>query len=130
MFVDDMGVMFNLLETFSKYSGNRDSSDLHEFSFLADWHQLTPPLKMKKYEKFAGHEMNLFLYFKDRIFFNNVVKEFLPSKREKQFIDRFVLEDVAYFMELLKSGELMQMDIDKQVLGFHCLLTCLKDKNQ
>jgi len=76
---------------------------------------------MQKYEKYAGHEMNLFLYFKDKPFFNNVVKQYLPSKRDKMFYDHFVLEDTTYFEEMLTNNVIFDQQIDHQILAFYCL---------
>ena len=49
--------------------------------------------------------MNLFLYFKDREFFVKVVKNFLKNKKEKDPVDRFLLDDVEYFEKnLMQDG--------------------------
>jgi len=39
--------------------------------------------------------MNLFLYFKDKPFFNKVVKEFIKNKHEKSLIDLWLLGEYS-----------------------------------
>ena len=48
---------------------------------------------MKKYDKFACHELHIFVYFKDKEFFKDVVKPHIVNKLEKEFIDHFLLGD-------------------------------------
>ena len=114
MMVDDINVLFDLMKIFGGY-GSCNTTQLQEFEFLSKWNQLSVEEKLKKYEKFSGHELNLFLYFKDRNFFDNVCKKYLPSKREKQFIDHFVLENTKYFENLLETNQLEHMSIEKIV---------------
>ena len=75
--------------------------------------------RLQKYEKYGSHEFNLFLYFKDRIFFDNVVKPYLPSKKDKDFIDHFVLDNFSYFETLLGDGQIQTLDTMKIVLAFY-----------
>lgn len=60
------------------------------WSFLKEWHKLDPLTKMKKYDKFASHELHVFVYFKDKEFFNLVVLPHIRNKLEKDFIDHFL----------------------------------------
>lgn len=59
--------------------------------FLATWDKLSPDEKLKKYSAYLCHETNVFLYFKDREFFNTVVRPFLTNKYEKSIIDNWLL---------------------------------------
>jgi large subunit ribosomal protein L40e len=99
---------------------------LNDFRFLCDWRSLALEEKLRKYEKFGGHEFNLFLYFKDQKFYENVVKSHLRSKKEKQWVDHFLLEDSDYFDSLLENQELnfgvkRDLSIEKCVLAVYCL---------
>ena len=47
--------------------------------------------KRERYSKYACHELNFFLFSKDRPFFDTVIRPFLENKRDKQFIDRWLL---------------------------------------
>lgn len=44
-----------------------------------------------------SHELNLFLYFKDKQFFESVVLPQIKNKTEKYWIDRFLLNDFEFF---------------------------------
>lgn len=50
-------------------------------------------MKIIKYDKYACHELNLFIYFKDPKFFKTVVKPFIKNKIEKTFVDFFLLHE-------------------------------------
>jgi hypothetical protein len=69
---------------------NKDET-LKKFAFVAEWNKLEKERKQELYSEFACHELNLFLYFKDSEFFNKVVKAFVANKRDKRFIDYWLL---------------------------------------
>ena len=98
--------------------------------FLLKWNKFTTEQKNKKYNDYQCHEMNLFLYFKDLEYFNNVVKPFIGSKMEKTFIDHWLLgeddailhyQDIGYFDKLnaleqaLLVFTIVRYDTDKAV---------------
>jgi hypothetical protein len=66
-----------------------------EWDFLVSWESLKPMEKLKKYDKYASHELNLFVFCKDPEFFEGVVRPFLRNKREKEVVDYFLLGEVA-----------------------------------
>ncbi|MBA2542773.1 MAG: hypothetical protein H0V17_24220, partial [Deltaproteobacteria bacterium] len=52
------------------------------------------------YSKYACHELHLFLRFKDRPFFEEVVKPYLAHKRIKTFLDHWLLDaDLSAYLE-------------------------------
>ncbi len=71
-------------------SGN---ATLVEFNFILNWDQLTPEQKREKYSKYACHELHLFLYHKDRPFFDEVILPYLQNKKDKTFVDHWLLSD-------------------------------------
>ena len=74
----------------------RDDPTLREFAFVVRWHALAPAERAELYSKYACHELHLFLYAKDRAFFEAVVRPTLVHKRIKTFVDRWLLdEDLA-----------------------------------
>ena len=81
--------------------------------FLISWHKLSFDEKLKKYTLYISHETHLFLYFKDKQFFEKVVQPFIINKVEKSFIDYWLLEDYKMienytrveFDEMLNSVE-------------------------
>jgi hypothetical protein len=79
----------------------RDDATLREFSFVARWHAMPDSEKRELYSKYACHELHLFLYFKDRAFFDAVVRPYLAHKRTKTFVDHWLLDaDLAPYLEL------------------------------
>jgi hypothetical protein len=78
----------------------RDDPTLREFAFVTRWHTLPDGERRELYSKYACHELHLFLYFKDRAFFDAVVKPYLAHKRTKTFVDHWLLgSDVAPYLE-------------------------------
>ena len=53
------------------------------FSFLPGWAKLSDADKKAKYSEFACHELNFFLFCKDKAFFNAVVLPFISNKLQK-----------------------------------------------
>ena len=79
----------------------RDDATLRELAFVTRWHALADAERRELYAKYACHELHLFLYFKDRVFFDAVVRPFLAHKRTKTFVDHWLLDaDVTRYLEL------------------------------
>ncbi len=78
----------------------RDDATLREFSFVTKWHTLADAQRRELYSKYACHELHLFLWFKDKPFFDEVVKPYLAHKRVKTFVDHWLLDaDLASYLE-------------------------------
>lgn len=75
--VEDVATLFKMLKLISS------SSSLDEWEFLSKWNTLTPEEQLKKYDKYMCHEFNIFAYFKDKEFFNVVVKPHIQNKSTK-----------------------------------------------
>lgn len=76
----------------------------HDFAFLGDWAILSDAEKRELYGKRASHELDLFLYFKDRQFFDAVIAPNLKNKRVKRFTDRWLLgEDLSEYAQVFQS---------------------------
>lgn len=78
------------------------SSDdrLAEFGFLLNWPELDDDEKRAKYSKYASHELNFFIYKKDRRFFDKVIRPYLANKQHKTFLDYWLLDhDVADYRQ-------------------------------
>ncbi len=84
-----------------------------EFAFLTRWPGLSERERLDHYGRTACHEVDVFLYHRDRAFFDRVVKPYLAHKKAKDFIDRWLLdEDLAAFirpesLERLNAAELV-----------------------
>eukprot|EP01084_Bolivina_argentea_P315992 547634_1 len=69
---DTIKDIFSLLSALSKDNGLE--SDLKQWSFLCGWNKMDNTQKLRKYDEFFCHELNLFLKIKDIKFFNETVK--------------------------------------------------------
>src|SRR5262249_48644131 len=64
-----------------------------EFAFALTWRKLKPEERRALHSKYACHELNFFLARKDPAFFEAVVKPFLANKKDKTFLDHWLLGD-------------------------------------
>lgn len=91
---DTLGSIHTLFTTLSQ------DEHLAEFAWLLDWPKLKEDEKRKKYGEFACHELNFFVQRKDKAFFDAVVKPYLENKKDKTFMDEFLLgRDLAHHLE-------------------------------
>jgi len=81
----------SLPRVYRLYAALSRDANLLEFSFLLTWPELSPDEKREKYAKYACHELNFFLYQKDAKFFAEVVQPFIANKRDKTFLDHWLL---------------------------------------
>jgi hypothetical protein len=64
---------------------------LVEFSWILQWPKLKDDEKHAKYSEYASHELSFFLSRKDPEFFDKVIKPYLVNKKDKTFMDEFLL---------------------------------------
>lgn len=92
---------------------NRDPK-LVEFAFILNWPRLKPEEKRTQYSKYASHELSFFLSKKDPQFFQQVIRPYLANKKDKTFLDRYLLgEDLS---EFLKPWNHEQLNVAERVL--------------
>jgi hypothetical protein len=78
-----------------------------EFSFVANWPELDAKEQRRLYAKYACHELSFFLYHKDRTFFDSVIAPYLKNKKDKTFLDHWLLgDDLAGYLEPWRFGRL------------------------
>ncbi|HBE67580.1 MAG TPA: hypothetical protein DDW52_05460, partial [Planctomycetaceae bacterium] len=98
---DSLNSFYNLLNTIV------GDSELTKFKFLTKWPQLSDAEKREAYGRLQCHEVNFFLYRKDREFFDQVVQPFIAQKMEKQFLDHWLLgHPIDHFMKLDRFAQL------------------------
>ncbi|MCX6853103.1 MAG: autotransporter-associated beta strand repeat-containing protein [Verrucomicrobia bacterium] len=91
---DTIGGIHSLFTTLS-HDGH-----LAEFAWLLNWPKLNEDEKRAKYGEFACHELNFFLFRKDKPFFDAVAKPYLANKKDKTFMDEYLLDlDLAPYLE-------------------------------
>ena len=68
------------------------NTNLVQFAWILNWSSLKEEEKKAKYSEFACHELNFFLSRKDPVFFHRVVQPYLRNKKDKTFLDEYLLE--------------------------------------
>ncbi|MGC6459456.1 MAG: hypothetical protein ACON4R_13935 [Akkermansiaceae bacterium] len=81
----------NLASVFRYYQTLKDNPVLRKFSFVVGWSGLPDEEKKAKYSEFACHELSFFLSRKDPAFFNEVVVPHLANKKDRTFMDDYLL---------------------------------------
>ncbi|HTF13386.1 MAG TPA: hypothetical protein VK643_01845, partial [Burkholderiales bacterium] len=98
---DTLGGVFSLLTTL-----NGDAT-LAKFAWVLEWPKLKDEEKRAKYSEFACHELNLFLAKKDHAFFEKVIQPYLRNKKDRTFMDDFLLgNDLAPYLQPWAYGRL------------------------
>jgi len=78
-----------------------------EFGFIANWPDLSAEEKKAKYSQYACHELSFFLFHKDPEFFRATIAPYLLNKRDKTFLDHWLLgEDLKGYLEPWRFGRL------------------------
>jgi hypothetical protein len=94
---DAAGSRFEVYDTLARvyqlYATLSHDPKIAEFAFILNWPTLKPEEKRQQYSKYACHELNFFLARKDPEFFRAVVKPLLANKKDKTFLDRWLLEE-------------------------------------
>lgn len=91
---DSLGRAFQLLRTLG---GHEEQT---KFAFVLEWPRLSRAEKCKKLSEHGCHELHVFIARKDPAFFEEVVRPHLKNKKDKRFIDRWLLgEDLAAFQK-------------------------------
>ncbi len=87
---------------------------LADFQFVMNWPTLKPEEKRAMYSKYASHELSFFLAKKDPEFFRTVIKPYLANKKDKTFLDQWLLEaDVSGH---LKPWSHNQLNVAERIL--------------
>ncbi len=98
---DTLGGIYSLLKTLN------GDANLAKFAWVLEWPKLKDDEKRAKYSEFACHELNFFLVKKDRAFFDKVIQPYLANKKDRTFMDDFLLgNDLAGYREPWAYGRL------------------------
>jgi hypothetical protein len=108
---DVVGSRFQMYDSLPKvytlYSTLAKDPTLAEFGFVLTWPKLKPEEKRALYSKYACHELHFFLSKKDPEFFAAVVKPYLRNKKDKTFLDHYLLgDDVSRYLQPWEYGRL------------------------
>ncbi|MEM7473905.1 MAG: hypothetical protein AAF483_02875 [Planctomycetota bacterium] len=106
-------------DVFQLYATMLNDGQWEKFRFVAKWPKLTVEEKESRYNEMACHELNFFLYMKDRKFFDRVVKPQIRQKLDQQLVDQWLLgESVESYTELWRTQRLNTLErilIAKQI---------------
>lgn len=100
------------------------SSDAHikDWNWLLKWDSLSVAEREEKYHEYASHELHVFLYFKDRAYFDSKIAPFLKNKMQKTFIDEWLLiSDPAHFTKYAQPGLFATLNAAEKALLVHRL---------
>lgn len=87
------------------------NSEWEKFNFVAKWHRLSDAERRSRYNELACHELNFFLYHKDRKFFDSVVRPLIAQKLDKQLVDLWLLgESLASYDQLWRVQRLNTLE--------------------
>ncbi len=104
----------SLARVYGLYATLNPEPNLLEFSFLLRWPKLEFKEKCSLYSKYASHELNFFLSRKDADFFQQVVQPYLANKKDKTFLDHYLLEHDL--REYLKPWNFSQLNTVERIL--------------
>ncbi|MCI0703870.1 MAG: hypothetical protein L0241_22665, partial [Planctomycetia bacterium] len=97
----------SLAKVYALYATISKDPKLAEFAFILRWPTFKEEEKRTLYSKFACHELSFFIFKKDPEFFNKVVKPYLANKKDKTFLDHWLLgNDLKSFNEPWAFGRL------------------------
>lgn len=102
----------SLSELFQQYVNVCDDESLRKFEVLTQWDSLDEAEKALCYEQLASHELHLFLYFRDRAYFDRVVGPYLKNKADLQFIDHYLLgNDLSSYAAIHEFQKLNALEL-------------------
>ncbi|MEQ8764025.1 MAG: hypothetical protein RL885_08860 [Planctomycetota bacterium] len=81
-----------LADIYGFYVGLTQNESLQKFSFVLDWPALSAEEKRSQYSEHACHELSFFLFKKDPEFFEAVIRPYLLNKKDKTFLDDWLIE--------------------------------------
>lgn len=111
--VQSLNDIWKLFKTLTKDISNITDL-LNKFDFLIQWNTLDDTEKLKKYSEYGCHELHIWLYYKDGVFFEKVVRNYLENKLKKTFIDKFLLNHDMN--EYLQSHLFQQLNCIEKLL--------------
>ncbi|MFH0939839.1 MAG: hypothetical protein V1899_11270, partial [Planctomycetota bacterium] len=117
--LDDVGasnveIYDSLARVYGLYTTLSHDTKLAEFGFILNWPKLKPDEKRANYSKYACHELNFFLSRKDTDFFKTVIQPYLKNKKDKTFLDHFLVgDDLTGY---LKPWAYARLNVIEQIL--------------
>jgi hypothetical protein len=96
--IDTQDKLVKVIDAMKKVGYNNTlnhSNDEQMWTIVEDvilkWHQFSNDEKITKFYKYVSHELNYFIFKRDRAFFNSVLREYISNKLDKTFMDWYLL---------------------------------------
>ena len=115
LIIDHLPQIFSIQRELSRAQNGNDT-ELAPWQFLAQWGATAGQEKQRHYDKYASHELNVFLYFKDSAFFESTVKPFIANKIEKNFVDYFLLGEQDRVLQFAEASQITLLNAMETVL--------------
>lgn len=97
----------SIASVYALYMTLSSDATLQKFAWITRWPELSEAEKRAKYSEFACHELNFFLSRKDAVFFDAVIRPYLAHKKDKTFMDEYLLGlDLRPHLELWRYERL------------------------
>lgn len=90
--IDDLSKVKGVMEELMKTTYQNTGAYNQLIGVFTDWPKFDHEEKLKQLNKHLCNELSVFVYLKDRDFFDSTVRPFLSCKMEKRFIDLYLLE--------------------------------------
>jgi hypothetical protein len=107
--VEDLSSLLDVLLVIA--GGSVNKTELQKWKFLSTWNKLTEEEKFKKIDELGGHELHIFIFFRDRPFFDKFIGPMLRYKAKKQLIDYLLLGDASKYQDKLKAQEYNKINL-------------------
>lgn len=92
MRTSSMEIYDALSDVYALFSALSGDATLAEFMFILNWPELPAERKRELYSTYACHELSFFLAHKDPEFFTQTIRPYLACKKDKTFVDLWLLE--------------------------------------
>lgn len=125
--VDDLStskieVLDSMAKVYGYFTTISHNETLKSWNWLLKWDSLPLSEKEEKYHEFACHELHVFLYFKDRKYFDERILPYLKNKMQKTFIDEWlIIQDPAHFLKYAQPGTFATLNAAEKALLAHRL---------
>ncbi|MCC6509716.1 MAG: hypothetical protein IT423_11445, partial [Pirellulaceae bacterium] len=85
-------VFTTLADVYRLYGTLLANPEWEKFRFVTQWPELSDEEKRARYSEMSCHELDYFLYRKDRPFFDAVVAPLISQKLDKQLVDLWLID--------------------------------------
>jgi hypothetical protein len=110
--VDSLGKLFLLLKELRKCDGNDNEQErgFDYWEFLTKWERMKTFEKHRKFDEFVCDELNVFIFFRDRAYFETYVKAHIANKLEQSFVDHFLLQNEERLLVHARPEQLIKLN--------------------